>query len=485
MGKRRIIIAVLSALLLGSGFTVGSPTARAEHLPEPQQSPCRPSAPAGETVLGYSDDGPQDDPRRSLPTLYYNETDPEAPYIGACSGGSAGEPIRYIELRLTPGGPYVYASNASGGLAVGQCLPPPFTFPKPTCAAVTSPSGDARDLSATATASTYQGDSSECGECYRETITTRTATVSQDGVVLETVAVTWRYTPGGEETSTSTQRFFVKRSPDGRVALGSEDGACYNRIEDDLSDAAPPTYGENPSSNCVGVSGTLATATYEVERAKAIAQSWAEFVLSRVPAAPPTGAACRPTPAAGEVLVPTPASSPVIVYANPTATPPYAGACTGGANGEPIRYVEVRSTPAGPFVAASDGTTGYVVGGCLEPESPIFVADVKVHGCAAALALQPGRPAGVYLELGQTSSARTESSYVFLSPAEVIVGESQSFGYGEYYYQERFIRRGENGHIQIGEEQGDPPTCSWSDYDMANPTAPPTHHAGEYEDCYW
>src|SRR5437763_7005128 len=148
----RLIRLALGLSLLGGLLVARIAPAWAGYLPPGQQSPCRPSPPAGEQILGYSDEGPQDDPRRELPTIYYNTT-PGNTYIGACGGGSVGEPIRYIEIRMTPGGPYVYGTDASGAHSIATCQPgPQITYPwgdrariDQICGSGGSATGDAQD----------------------------------------------------------------------------------------------------------------------------------------------------------------------------------------------------------------------------------------------------------------------------------------------------------------------------------------------------
>lgn len=117
MGRRFRIMLVATLSFIAMNVT----TASAEHLADGQKSPCRPNPPASEEVLGYSDEGAQDDPQRELPTVYYNNS-ADGVYIGICGGGSNGAPIKYIQIDLTASGPFVSGSDSGIGAALAQTL---------------------------------------------------------------------------------------------------------------------------------------------------------------------------------------------------------------------------------------------------------------------------------------------------------------------------------------------------------------------------
>ena len=112
MKYRRALLGVAaSASLLG---TAG--VAHATHQDDPTYSPCRPGPVAGETRLGYSDEGDSDDPRHELPTIYaYGDEGGSSGYAGICGGGGGTDPeVQYLEVGgSVEDGPYVAHSDAS------------------------------------------------------------------------------------------------------------------------------------------------------------------------------------------------------------------------------------------------------------------------------------------------------------------------------------------------------------------------------------
>lgn len=203
---RKSLFVVAAAMALAGGIASAAPSL-ADHLPAEQQSPCRPNAPAGEEVVGYADA----DVQRDLPTIYFNATDPQGAYIGACGGGSAGEPIRYVEVRMTPGGPYVYGSDgANGPVDVGRCVLVFEDFDY-----------ENNDIYLCASAAVTGSRTEASVYQYRE----------YDGILWEAVGVS--ASQNGVEVFDIRDDcnfncgrgkvYFVRRSPDGRVVVGDRE----------------------------------------------------------------------------------------------------------------------------------------------------------------------------------------------------------------------------------------------------------------------
>lgn len=250
---RLVGIALAAAMVLA-----GAPAALAEHLPEGQSSPCRPNAPAGESTLGYSDGGPQDDPQRQLPTIYYNDTG-QYPYIGACGGGSDGEPIRYIEIRVTPAGPYLYGSDSAGGTPLARCIPGVSAAGRgvgPTCAETGIPA-DARDTSAEASSETTE----DGGDTFERMWGRVRLSVTQDGVAYQRDdTTTYGY---GFPADRFQREVFVQREETGRMEVGTtytrEDadvsGACKLSVSAEFPDPGSVTVtSDDPNQVCLEAS---------------------------------------------------------------------------------------------------------------------------------------------------------------------------------------------------------------------------------------
>jgi hypothetical protein len=220
---RSIRFALVSTAALAV-LTVGLAGARADHLPPGQQSPCRPTPPAGEHILGYSDDGPPDDPQREVPTIYYNFESPSGPYVGVCRNTI---PPEYIELRETAGGPFVYSYDGTFNTGNECERLPNSLFPhNPT--KVCAGAGDIKDDHRLAYAYAYvEWGGSTPAPGRREV----SLTVGGVGVVDE---------PGG--TGAPFDEYFVRRSPDRGIEIGKCSQASHteNGYVIDLANPGPP-----------------------------------------------------------------------------------------------------------------------------------------------------------------------------------------------------------------------------------------------------
>ncbi len=389
---RKLGAAALVAIVMTLGRVV---PAWAGYLPPGQQSPCRPNAPAGEQILGYSDEGPQDDPRRELPTIYYN-TSPGNTYLGACGGGSVGEPIRYAEIRFTPAGPYLYATDGTGQKTVGTCLPgPPVGVPDSeggvnridqVCAAGGSTTGDAADLNGSA----REDDSYDDG--WYGTANSYKVTATQNGVEFERAT-----SDAFEQTST---RYFVRRNQStGAVQVGTGDDSnaydhCETYVEASFATAAPPTLHEgNPDDGCFGPTALIGYALF-------LANSYANSVVHQIPQGPQSFASCRPSPApAGEQQVAGSPTSPLTLYYN--AEHGYAGLCDSGPAAGSGRSIEAGTESGVPYLRGQEGTCGTYTGA---------VAVVVQNTCARAT-VTAGDPPSV----SATHSGCEQASPLFTS----------------------------------------------------------------------
>ena len=355
MRRTLLATAVVAGLLVSF-----APGARADHLPEGDKSPCRPGAPAGEQILGYTDEGPQDDPQRELPTIYYNTTEGNT-YLGACGGGSAGEPIRFVEVRLTPAGPYVYGTDVAGDV-VGDCVPvPPLGTEtleqlETVCASAGSDSDDGRDVAASASVESYYADSFHLlDDSYRTT--RREITVSQDGASLDVSYAEGHYTFGDGEYGAGS--YYVRRDEaTGTVEIGQDWSTgyrefppqqCRTYVTMNLRTQSPPELREeNPSLTCHSPTAAVAV----VEYYKALAEAYVDFVRSQVP--PTTFGDCRAGAPAEEERLGGAPDSPLAVYYNPSAG--YAGFCDAGAVATlGTRSLEVAIGDGTPSVTSAQG----------------------------------------------------------------------------------------------------------------------------------